>query len=318
MLVFTDTSDLSQIQRPSAVAIGVFDGLHRGHEVVLATLLDNAQGCATTVLTFDPHPANVLSPDRDFKLLQTVDQRIEQLAKQDLDQVRVVTFSEERAQQSPEDFIKEVLVEQLGAEVVVVGEDFCFGRNRSGTVQTLRDAGERWGFTVLACSSYGEGVEGRFSSTMARKFLKEGNVEGCQTVLGRCWQIRGLVVEGDKRGRELGFPTANLLIDAHQVVPGDGVYAGATRIDGEWLPSAISVGTRPQFYENGAVLVEDHLTDFDGDLYGQYLDVAFIERLRGQAKYDSLEALIAQITTDVQQSRRIFKDFAPFGETLLG
>ncbi len=318
MLIFTDTSDLGLIKRPSAVAIGVFDGLHRGHEVVLATLRDNANGCATTVLTFDPHPANVIAPDNDFKLLQTFEQRLEELAKQDLDQIRVVTFDERRAKQSADDFIQEILIEQLGAEVVVVGEDFRFGQNRAGTVQRLREAGERWGFTVIACTAYGEGVNGRFSSTMARTFLREGNVEGAQAVLGRCWQIRGLVVEGDKRGRELGFPTANLLIDRHQIVPGDGVYAGATRIGDEWLPSAISVGTRPQFYENGAVLVEDHLTDFDGNLYGQYLDVAFIERLRGQAKYDSLEALIAQITTDVANSRQSFEDFAPFGPTLLG
>jgi riboflavin kinase / FMN adenylyltransferase len=318
MLVFTDDSDLSKIKRPSAVAIGVFDGLHRGHEVVLATLRDNANGCATTVLTFDPHPTNVLVGDADFKLLQTVEQRIEQLGKQHLDQVRVVTFNESRARQSAEEFIQEVLVEQLGAEVVVVGEDFRFGRNREGSIDTLRSAGERWGFIVIACAAYGEGVEGRFSSTMARSFLRDGNVTGAQTVLGRCWQIRGLVVEGDKRGRELGFPTANLVIDRHQVVPADGVYAGATRIHGEWLPSAISVGTRPQFYDNGAVLVEDHLTDFDGDLYGQFLDVAFIERLRGQAKYDSLAGLITQITADVAQSRQIFRDFAPFGATLLG
>jgi riboflavin kinase/FMN adenylyltransferase len=318
MHVFADASDLSKIARPSAVAIGVFDGLHRGHEMVLGTLFDHANGCATTVLTFDPHPASILSPEQDFKLLQTLPQRMEQLEKQGLDQVRVVTFDEARAQQSAEDFIEEVLVNQLGAEVVVVGEDFRFGRNREGTIETLRKAGEIHGFKVLTCAAFGEEVEGRFSSTMARTFLREGNVEGAQTVLGRCWQIRGLVVEGDKRGRELGFPTANLVIDRHQVVPADGVYAGATRIQGEWLPSAISVGTRPQFYENGAVLVEDHLTDFDGDLYGQFLDVAFIGRLRAQAKYDSLEALIAQITADVAKSRQIFKDFALFGATLLG
>lgn len=318
MIVFGDSSDLSTIKRPSAVAIGVFDGLHRGHEMVLGTLLDNANGCATTVLTFDPHPATVLAPERDFKLLQTVEQRIEALAEFGIDQVRLVTFNEARAEQGAESFIQEILVEQLGAEVVVVGEDFCFGKDRLGTVQTLREAGERWGFSVIACSSYGEGGEGRFSSSLARNYLREGNVEGCQTVLGRCWQIRGLVVEGDKRGRELGFPTANLLIDAHQVVPADGVYAGATKINGAWLPSAISVGTRPQFYENGAVLVEDHLTDFDGDLYGQNLDVAFLERLRGQEKYDSLEALIAQITADVAKCRQIFESFAPFAPVLLG
>jgi len=304
---------------PCVVTIGVFDGLHRGHQRVIEQVVALARelDALATVVTFEPHPALVLDHDRAPRQLGTLDQRVEGLARLGVDIVRVITFSDEVARESASAFVQRVLVDELGAVVVVVGEDFRFGHDRLGDVALLRREGERHHFDVRPAVIFGDGQ--RWSSTSVRQSLASGDVARAAVVLGRPFTLRGVVVRGDQRGGDLGFPTANVSVAAHQMLPELGVYAGAVRLeDGQWLPAAISVGTRPQFYENGEVLVEVHVVGYAGDLYGSTLDVAFLGRLRAEMTFPDVDALIAQMESDVLESVAIFENFSPEASILLG
>jgi riboflavin kinase/FMN adenylyltransferase len=291
---------------PSVVAIGVFDGLHLGHQAVLAQLLELADqfDATPTVVTFDPSPASVLAPDRAPRQLATIDQRLEGLDALGVQQVRVLTFSTELASESARDFIERVLVHDLRARCVIVGEDFHFGHNREGNLSLLRDVGATSGFDVVAAPTHGDGT--RWSSSAVRRALESGDLVEAGRVLGRPFVLHGAVEHGDNRGEALGFPTANLSVAKEQALPAEGVYAGATFLDGAWWAAAISVGTRPQFYEDGALLVEVHVVGFAGQLYGRALDVVFLARLRDQTTFASVDDLIAQIGRDVEKSQQIF------------
>jgi len=316
MIVVRDEERSPFDDRPSHVAIGVFDGLHLGHQKVIETLLslDGRSGVAT-VVTFDPHPALVLAPGRTTRLLQTLEQRLEGLEALGVEQVRVVTFGPELAQMSAEEFVQRVLVDELRAAHVLVGKDFRFGHDRLGDVSTLRREGDVAGFAVSEAPTYGAP---RWSSTLVRTALDRGDLEEANAVLGRPFVLRGDVEHGDARGRELGFATANLALATHQAIPQIGIYAGAARTDdANWHGAAISIGTRPQFYDDGPLLVEVHLPDFNADLYGQRLDVAFLERLRGEMTFGGVDELVAQIAVDVEQTREIFKKFSPSDSLLL-
>lgn len=305
--------------RPSVAAFGVFDGLHRGHQALLAHVVDLAgrHGAAASILTFDPHPALVLSRESAPPLIGTLDQRLEGLDRLGIVQVGVMEFDEPSARESAAAFVQRVLVGELGVIDLVVGDDVHFGRDREGDVELLRREGDRWGFRVHTSPTYGGDV--RFSSTAVREALRDGNLVDAQAILGRPFVLRGTVVHGDGRGTQIGFPTANLALGDHQLVPGRGIYAAGVRLDdGPWRAAAVSVGTRPQFYDDAAVLVEVHLPDFAGDLYGRDLDVAFLERLRGEAKFDRLEDLLVQMALDVARSREIFATFTPASSVLLG
>jgi riboflavin kinase/FMN adenylyltransferase len=302
---------------PCVVALGVFDGLHRGHQAVIELVVSLAKthDALSAVVTFDPSPAMVLAPTKAPRLLATVEQRLEGLAALGVDQVRVLTFTKELASESAEDFIDRVLVDELQARCVVVGEDFHFGHDRQGTVAMLRERGPAKGFEVVAAPLFGDGE--RWSSTSVRRALEKGDLEGAARVLGRPFALRGVVEHGDQRGETLGFPTANLKLSPTQELPADGVYAGAARVDAQWWPAAISLGTRPQFYEDGDLLVEVHLVGFEGDLYGQTMDVVFLQRLRDQETFADLEKLIAQIGRDVAKTREIFDGLSDEGFQLL-
>jgi riboflavin kinase/FMN adenylyltransferase len=302
---------------PSVVAIGVFDGLHRGHQAVLDQLVDLARShdALATVVTFDPPPAIVLAPDRAPRLLGTIDQRLEGLERLGIDQVRVLTFSKELARETAAEFIDRVLVKDLRARCVIVGEDFHFGHNREGTLATLRAAGEEHGFDVVAAPTHG-GDE-RWSSTSVRQALAAGDLDRAASVLGHPFTLRGAVVHGDERGRELGFSTANLQLADRQALPDEGVYAGAVELDGTWRPAAISVGRRPQYYDDGDLLVEVHLVGYQGDLYGRTLDVLFLARLRGQTTFANESELSEQIGLDVAKTQQIFAEFSKNAPKLL-
>jgi riboflavin kinase/FMN adenylyltransferase len=291
---------------PSVVAIGVFDGLHLGHRAVIAQLLELADQyeAAATVVTFDPSPASVLAPDRAPRQLATIEQRLEGLDTLGVEQVRVLTFSHELASESARDFIERVLVHDLRARCVIVGEDFHFGHNREGNLALLREVGEVSGFDVVAAPTHGDGT--RWSSSAVRRALESGDPVEARRVLGRPFVLHGVVEHGDNRGEALGFPTANLSVTSEQALPAEGVYAGATLLDGSWWPAAISVGTRPQFYDDGVLLVEVHVVGFTGQLYGRALDVVFLARLRDQTTFASVEELIAQIGRDVEKTQQIF------------
>lgn len=304
MKVLRDTDPTSE--EPRVVAIGVFDGLHRGHQAVVAQLLELAgqYGAAATVVTFEPSPASVLAPDRAPRQLATIEQRLKGLDALGVEQVRVLTFTKELARESARDFLDRVLVHDLRARCVIVGEDFHFGHNREGNLALLQEVGAVSGFDVVAAPTHGDGA--RWSSSAVRVALASGDPIEARRVLGRPFVLRGVVEHGDNRGEALGFPTANLSVAPEQALPAEGVYAGATFLDDAWWPAAISVGTRPQFYDHGALLVEVHVVGFGGPLYGRALDVAFLARLRDQRTFEGVDELIAQIGRDVEESRQIF------------
>ncbi len=317
MIILHDGELNTASAKPSVVSIGVFDGLHRGHQAVIELLIAHSKerDALSTVVTFDPSPAMVLAPTRAPRLLATIDQRLEGFAALDVDQVRVLTFSATLALEPARHFIERILVGELRTQGVVVGEDFHFGHHREGNVATLRDVGAEMGFSVWPAPLYGEGE--RWSSTSVRAALARGDLEGAKRVLGRPFTLRGTVVHGDERGEELGYPTANLEVAAHQQLPEEGVYAGATAREGAWWPAAISVGTRPQFYDHGELVVEVHVLGFDGDLYDLTLDVVFLARLRDQMTFSNVEELTVQIERDVVETRQIFKKFMPEEAQLL-
>ena len=301
--------------QPSAVTIGAYDGVHLGHRAVIDQVkaLAAAQGLQTVVVTFDKHPATVVRPDSAPKLLCDLDQKLELLAEAGVDATYVVHFDEERATETAEEFVHEVLVGCLTARAVVVGEDFHFGHKRGGNVALLQEMGAALGFTVAGIELVGaDGApaaeEAIVSSTAIRAALKEGDVGRAAAMLGRPHEVRGVVEHGDKRGRDLGFPTANLQIPEEIQLPMDGIYAGwFERADGSVHATAMSLGHRPTFYERpqGSPLLECNLIDFAGDLYGEAVRVRFVERLRGEVKFDGIDPLIAQMRADVDQSRSL-------------
>jgi riboflavin kinase/FMN adenylyltransferase len=295
---------------PAAVTIGAYDGVHLGHQAVLRELRRRADASRlrTVVVTFDRHPASVVRPESAPRLLTDLDQKLEVLrATGDVDEVVVVPFDHARSQEEPEDFVREVLVDALAARLVVVGEDFHFGRQRRGNVALLAELGARWGFETVGLGLVEvPGVPGPVSSTAIRRHVAAGNVTAAARLLGREYELRGTVVRGDQRGRTLGYPTANVALDPVLLLPGLGIYAGwYERPGGTVHAAAISVGRRPTFLDgDGAVpTLEAYLLDFDGDLYGEAARVRFAARLRDETKFDSVDALVAQMARDVDQAR---------------
>jgi riboflavin kinase/FMN adenylyltransferase len=301
---------------PSAVTIGAYDGVHLGHQVVIGQVreLAAARGLQTVVVTFDRHPATVVRPESAPRLLCDLEQKLELLAATGVDATYVIHFDAERAKETAEEFVDDVLVGCLNTRAVVVGEDFHFGHRRGGNVALLREMGATRGFTVeglalVDAAGAPAGGGPNVSSTAIRQRLIEGDVAGAAALLGRPHEIRGVVEHGDSRGgEELGFPTANLMIPDDIQLPAVGIYAGwFERADGTVVPTAMSLGHRPTFYDRpqGAPLLECHLLDFEGDLYGEAVKVRFVERLRGEVRFDSVDALVAQMQADVDRTRQL-------------
>ncbi len=289
----------------AAVTVGVFDGVHLGHRFLLERLVRRARAddARSVVVTFDPHPTTVLAPQRARPMLTTLERRLELLGELGIDACLVVHFDETVAAEEPEVFVRQVLVDELHAAAVVVGEDFRFGHRRRGDIGLLEALAHEGGFAVDPVPlDDAAGVP--ISSSRIRDALSSGDVATASALLGRPHELEGVVVRGDGRGRGLGFPTANLAVDADLAVPGIGIYAGTwTRPDGDLAPAAISVGRRPTFYEDAEVLVEAHLCDVDVDLYDERGRLAFVARLRGEERFDSVEDLVAQIGRDVVATR---------------
>jgi riboflavin kinase/FMN adenylyltransferase len=301
-------------RHPCAVTIGAYDGVHTGHRLVIDRVRRVAaeQGLESAVVTFDRHPASVVRPESAPKLLTDMDQKLELLAETGVDYVLLVHFDETRAQEPAEDFVREVLVGCLDTKAVVVGHDFHFGRDRKGSVGMLQDMGADLGFDVTGLRLFSGGLDrDPISSTRIRKLLAEGAVGEAASLLGRPHQVRGVVATGDKRGRQLGFPTANVSLPDQIALPGDGVYAGwYRRPDGVQRAAAISLGRRPTFYEeSGLRLLECYLLDFEGDLYGESAQVDFVAHLRSQARFESAQALIDQMGRDVATTRRVLGSY---------
>ncbi len=294
----------------TVVTIGVYDGVHLGHQALIGRVRRMAQelGAASAVVTFDRHPATVVRPDSAPRLLTGLDQRLELLAAQGVDYALVLNFDEHRAAESAQDFVREVLVDCLGARAVVVGHDFHFGHRRGGNVALLQEMGADLGFDVLGINLVGDGpAPAAVSSTRIRQAVAAGDVVEAARLLGRPYEVRGVVVRGDARGRDLGFPTANVAVADEILLPADGIYAGwYERPDGQVHAAAISVGRRPTFHPDARrSVLEAYLIDFDGDLYGDPARVRFTARVREEVKFDSVEALVGQMERDVDAARTL-------------
>jgi riboflavin kinase/FMN adenylyltransferase len=309
MEVVRDVEAAAPTGEGSVVTIGAYDGVHRGHQAVIAEVRRQAaaEGLLATVVTFDRHPAAVVRPESAPRLLTDLDQKLELLAATGVDRCLVVSFDEVRSKEPAEDFVHEVLVRRLAARHVIVGEDFHFGHQRRGDVALLRSMGADLGFTVEGMALVSVDGADKASSTAIRHALVEGDLARAGAMLGRPHEVRGVVAHGDERGRELGFPTANVSVPGDILLPADGIYAGwFERADGAVHPAALSLGRRPTFYaESNVSLLEAHLLDFDGDLYDEHVRVRFVERLRGEERFDSIDALVAQIQRDCDQARAI-------------
>lgn len=306
-------TDLDQVPPgfgPSVVTIGNFDGVHLGHRQVLTRMVADAHaaggGTQAVAVTFDPHPWQLHRPEQAPPLITGVRDKLELLASTGLDAVLVQHYTWDFARQTPERFVRRFLVDGLRAVTVVVGHDVRFGWQNSGDLSTMLALGERYGFGVEVIDdvSTPDGAR-RWSSTWVRELLLLGDVAGAEQILGRPHRLRGVVVEGDRRGRELGFPTANLAAGADGLVPADGVYAGwlSRAADGVRLPAAISIGTNPTF-DGGSRRVEAYVIGrTDLDLYGDEVLLEFVERLRPTLKFDSVDDLVATMTDDVAKAR---------------
>lgn len=312
MKIWRSSEDISPELEATVVTIGVFDGVHRGHRAVLGEAVKEAKrrGIPSLALTFDPHPA-VVHGVRPVHLVTTVSDRLDRLAAAGIDIAFVQPYSLEYAKATPREFVKNQLVDQLKATVVVVGEDVRFGCGNSGDGETLLALGKEYGFDVVLLKDLHAPEGRRWSSTWVRELLASGDVSGAARVLGRHHRIRGEVVHGYQRGRELGFPTANLRGDNLGEVPADGVYAGwlvrnvPESTAAEYLPAAISVGTNPQF--NGVErTVEVHvLGRSDLNLYGEKIGVDFVDYLRPMLAFDSLDELLSQMDEDLLRTAEV-------------
>jgi riboflavin kinase/FMN adenylyltransferase len=298
----------------AVITIGAYDGVHLGHRAVIDHVRRRADelGARSAVVTFDQHPASVVRPESAPPLLTTPDRKLELLEATGVDALVIVRFDEQQAAESPESFVQRVLVECLRTRAIVVGEDFHFGRHRDGNVDLLRKLGADGDFDVEPVELLPrlDGVEEPVSSTAIRRALAGGDIGRANEMLGHLFQARGQVVTGDQRGRLLGFPTANVEVTNTLCLPADGVYAGwYERPNGRLHRCAINLGRRPTFYEHADhSLLEAHLLNFDGDLYGEIAKVHFAKFLRSERKFDGVDALIAQLAIDVEHAREALTD----------
>ena len=289
----------------SVVLIGVFDGVHKGHQLLLNRAKEIADGRNIVALTFDPHPMQVLAPDRAPTLLTTLADRVELLKIHNADQVAVLKFNEKFAAMAPEDFVKDVLVGQLSASTIIVGKNFTYGHKAAGNVESLMKDGMKFNFTVdVQDLQSGEGEV--ISSSRIRHLVTTGKVEEARALLSRPHRLDGVVVHGEKRGREIGYPTANLGNLDGQTIPADGVYAGWLTVGINYWPAAISIGTNPTFAGERARQVEAYALDQEGlDLYDKSASIEFGWRLRDTLKFDGLEPLLVQMKLDCDQARSL-------------
>jgi riboflavin kinase/FMN adenylyltransferase len=316
---WTDPARTPEALRPCVLTLGNFDGVHRGHRAVLTALVEAGHrlGLPAVAITFDPHPVAVLHPERAPEIIAPTEVRDELLAETGIDGLLVLDFTTEFARQTPEDFVRAVFVRGLDARCVVVGMDTRFGYRNSGDVSTLADLGEQLGFQVIALDDIGEGE--RYSSTVVRRLLREGDVAEAARILGRPHRVVGTVVHGHHRGRALGYPTANLGEDSLGLVPAEGVYAGwLTRLDLEegaadrTMPAAVSVGTNPTFDTEDRRTVEAYVLDRDDlDLYDERVMVEFTAHIRPTLRFDSIDDLKAAMADDVARCHELLAKIVP-------
>jgi riboflavin kinase/FMN adenylyltransferase len=305
MKIFHGTENAS-ILRPTVLTLGVFDGLHLGHQRIMQTVVERAAAvdAVPTAITFDPHPRAVLHPESAPPLLQTLDQRLANFEVLGIEQVIVVKFDREFASNSAEAFLHDIVHDRLHAKEVYLGKGFAFGKNRSGNIELLRKMSSELGFyadEVAEVQLRGQ----RISSSKIRHLLVEGRINLARRMLGRPYGVEGVIVRGNRRGHTIGFPTANLQ-PHNRVIPKFGVYATSTLLDGVWRRSITNVGVRPTFENEAEPSIETYVFDFDGDLYGDVLRVRFLHRIRDERKFSGIEELKAQIQKDTRRALNYF------------
>ena len=305
MKIFHGTEN-ANILRPTVLTLGVFDGLHLGHQKIMNKVVEraNAVGAVPTAITFDPHPREVLHPESAPPLLQTLDQRLANLEVLGIGQAIVVRFDLEFASNSAEDFLKDIVHDRLHAKEVYLGKGFAFGRGRGGNIELLRKMSAELGFVadeVDEVTLRGQ----RISSSRIRQLLSEGRANLVRRMLGRPYGVEGVIIRGDRRGHAIGFPTANLY-PHNRVIPKFGVYATATLIDGAWRRSITNIGVRPTFGADAEPSIESYIFDFDRDLYGDVLRVRFLHRIRDEKKFSGIDELKAQIQKDSARALNYF------------
>lgn len=313
MQVWNGTAEVPADLGPTVATLGIFDGVHRGHQVILGSTVREAEdaGLTSVAITFHPHPATVHHPERDVVLIASLTDRLERLAATGLDAVLVLEYTLDFARTGAAEFVRRYLVDALHASLVVVGEDVRFGWQNAGDRSTMQQLGREHGFGVRIVTDIASPATGRrWSSTWVRELLATGDVAGAAEVLGRAHRVRGEVVHGQKRGRALGYPTANLRADDLGLVPADGVYAGwlirpgHAPVDGSSvrLPAAVSVGTNPTFHGVERTVEAYVLDRTDLDLYGEEVVVELVERLRPMVAFDGVEPLLEQMARDVHDA----------------
>src|SRR6266852_5788580 len=299
-------TDNADIARPTVLTLGVFDGLHLGHQLIMQTVVARARaaGAVPTVITFDPHPREVLHPESAPPLLQTFDQKIEALGVLGVEQTIVIHFDQAFAQIRAEDFLRDAVVDRLHAKEVYLGRGFAFGHDREGNIDLLRTVSQSLGFFADEVPEVR--LRGRrVSSSRIRELLLQGRVNLARRMLGRPYGVEGRVVRGAERGVKLGFPTANIH-PQNRVIPLAGVYVTAALIEGQWRRSVTNIGTRPTFDDGRETSVETHVMNWSGDLYGDVIRVRFLHRLRDEKKFNSVDQLRKQISGDVSRAENYF------------
>jgi len=300
-------TDNADIARPAVITLGVFDGLHLGHQLIMKTVVERARmiHAVPTVITFEPHPRAVLHPQSTPPLLQTFDQKIEALSVLGIEQTIIIHFDQAFSQIRAEDFLRDTVVNRLHAKEVYLGRGFFFGHNREGNIDLLRKVSERLGF--LADEVPEVRLRGkRIGSTRIREMLSQGRVNLARRMLGRPYGVEGPVVRGASRGQGIGFPTANIQ-PRNRVIPRGGVYVTATLIDGQWRRSVTNIGVRPTFDDGTEASIEIHVMNWSGDLYGDVVRVRFLHRLRDEKKFSSIDELKSQIERDVSRAANFFE-----------
>ncbi|HMQ03158.1 MAG TPA: bifunctional riboflavin kinase/FAD synthetase [Pyrinomonadaceae bacterium] len=306
MKIFHGTEN-ANIQKPTVLTLGVFDGLHLGHQKIMHTVVNRAKevDAVATAITFDPHPRAVLHPDSAPPLLQTLDQRLANLELLGIEQAIVIPFDKDFASQPAERFVSRIINERLQAKEVHLGKDFAFGKGRGGNIDLLRRVSEELGFLAEEVDEVR--LRGnRISSSKIRHLLNEGRVNLARRMLGRPYGVEGVIVRGERRGHAIGFPTANLR-PHNRVIPKFGVYATATLVDGTWLRSITNIGVRPTFGKDLEPSIESYIFDFDRELYGDVLRVRFLHRIRDERKFNGIDELRAQIESDSARARNYFR-----------
>jgi riboflavin kinase/FMN adenylyltransferase len=305
MKIFHGT-DNANIQKPTVLTLGVFDGLHLGHQKIMETVVERARAVKAhaTAITFDPHPRAVLHPESAPPLLQTLAQRLANFEVLGIEQAIVIRFNKNFAASPAEDFLEDIVHDRLHAKEVYLGKGFAFGKDRAGNIELLRKMSAKLGFFADEVPEIGL-REKRISSSAIRKLLAEGRVNLARRMLGRPYGVEGVVVRGNRRGHTIGFPTANLK-PHNRVVPKYGVYATATLLDGIWRRSITNIGVRPTFENEAEPSIESYIFDFDGDIYGDAVRVRFLHRIRDERKFDGIEELKAQIQKDSARALNYF------------